>query len=265
MSKLRADVPVEAERSSISAIAGPDRQLSARCSDAATFDGDQCWFRLSLAFLFALAVSVLAFADVQIFSAALVFFWCSCFFVHYSSSGTECFTVLRCETDCVHCERKYPNAQAELRAGRRAFCRSGLCIFPKERYVSGERSACFSFLSRLFFGVRGTYGYRAGSERCSQPAAYDQHWQQTCMNELISSPVALCVCFERRSEVQKPPSALWSLSPLCQFNSQTIASARFSTTTTLFPSMYRHGGRRRKPFGKKRPRFRRRSARFGDV
>ena len=60
-------------RSSISAIAGPDRyrQLSVR-SDAATFDGDQCSFRLSLAFLFAFAVSILAFADVQIFSAALV-------------------------------------------------------------------------------------------------------------------------------------------------------------------------------------------------
>ena len=72
MSKLRAAVRVEAERSLISAIAGPDRQLSVRCSDAATFDGDQCSFRLSLASLFALAVSILAFADVQIFSAALV-------------------------------------------------------------------------------------------------------------------------------------------------------------------------------------------------
>ena len=191
--------------------------------------------------------------------------WCCCFFVHYSSSGTECFTVLRWERDGVPCEGNYPNAQAELRAGRRAFCRSGLCIFPNERYVSGERSACFSFLSRLFFGVRCTYGYHVGSERCSQPAAYDQHWQQTCMNELISSPFALCVCFERRSEVHKPPCALRSLSPLCQFNSQTIASAQFSTTTTLSPSMNRHGDRRRKPFGKKRPRFRRRSARFGDV
>ena len=70
MSKLRAAVRVEAERStersSISAIAGPDRQLSVQCSDAATFDGDQCSFRLSLAFLFAFAVSILAFADVQI-------------------------------------------------------------------------------------------------------------------------------------------------------------------------------------------------------
>ena len=129
MSKLRAAVRVETERSSISAIAGPDRQLSVRCSDAATFDGDQCSLRLSLAFLFALAVSILAFADVQIFSASLVFFWCCCFFVHYSSSGTECLTVLRCETDGVHCGGNYPNAQAELRAGRRAFCRSGLCIF----------------------------------------------------------------------------------------------------------------------------------------
>ena len=80
--------------------------------------------------------------------------------------------MLYCETDGVHCEG--PNAQAELRAGRRAFGRSGLCIFLKERYVSGERSACFSFLSRLFFGERSTYGYRVGSERCSQPAAYDQ-------------------------------------------------------------------------------------------
>ena len=110
MSKLRAAVPVEAERSSISAIAGPDRQLSVRCSDAATFDGDQCSFRLhmSLAFLFALAVSILAFADVQIFSAALVFFWCCCFFIHYSSSGTERFTVLRCERDGVHREGIIP-------------------------------------------------------------------------------------------------------------------------------------------------------------
>ena len=150
MSKLRAAVRVEAERSSISAIAGPDRQLSVRCSDAATFDGDQCSFRLALAFLFAFAVSILAFADVQIFSAALVLL----FLVHYSSSGTECFTVqsvLRCERDGVPCEENYPNAQAELKAGRRAFCRSGLCIFPNERYVSGERSACFSFLSRLYF------------------------------------------------------------------------------------------------------------------
>ena len=176
--------------------------------------------------------------------------WCCCFFVHYSSSGTECFTVLRWERDGVPCEGIYPNAQANLRAGRRAFCRSGLCIFPNERCVSGERSACFSFLSRLFFGVRCTYGYHVSSERCSQPAAYDQHWQQTCMNELISSPFALCVCFERRSEVHKPPCALRSLSPLCQFNSETIASARFSTTTTLSPSMSRHGDRRRKPFGK---------------
>ena len=196
MSKLRAAVRVKAERSSFSAIAGPDRQLSVRCSDAATFDGDQCLFRLSLAFLFAFAVSILAFADVQIFSAALLFLWCCCFFVHYSSSGTECFTVLRWERDGVPCEGNYPNAHTELRAGRRAFCRSGLCIFPNERCVSGERSACFSFLSRLFFGVRCTYGYHEGSERCSQPAAYDQHWQQTCMNELISCPFALCVCLK---------------------------------------------------------------------
>ena len=166
-----------------------------------------------------------------------------------AQNASLCFAVR--QTACT--AKELSNAQAELRAGRRAFCRSGLCIYPKERYVSGERSACFSFLSRLFFGVRGTYGYRAGSdrERCSQPAAYDQHWQQTCMNELISSPVALCVCFERRSEVQKPPSALWSLSPLCHFNSQTIARRAFSTTTTLSQSMYRYGDRRRKPFGKK--------------
>ena len=45
------------------------------------------------------------------------------------------------------------------------------------------------------------------------------------MNELISSPFALCVCFERRSEVHKPPCALRSLSPLCHFNSQTIERA----------------------------------------
>ena len=79
--------------------------MSVRCSDAATLDGDQCTFRLSLAFLFTLAVSILAFADVHTFSAALVFLWCWCFFVHYSSSGTECFTVLRCERE-VACTAK---------------------------------------------------------------------------------------------------------------------------------------------------------------
>ena len=220
--------------------------------------------RLSLAFLFAFAVSILAFADVHIFSAALVFLWCCCFFVHYSSSGTECCTVLRCERDGVPCEGNYPKAQAELRAGRRAFCRA-CAFFPNERHVPVERSACFSFLSRLFFGVRSTYGYRVGSERCSQPAAYDQHWQQTCMNELISSPAALCVRFERRSEVQKPPSALWSLSPLCQFNSQTIASTgsqrqRLSSQVCTGMAIEEES-----PSEKKRPRCRRISARFGDV
>ena len=158
--------------SSISAIAGPDCQLSVRCSDAATFDGDRCSFRLSLAFMFALAV--LPSLMFKIFSAAFLVLWCWCFFVHYSSSGTECFTVLRCETDGMHCEGNYLNVEAELRAGRRAFCRSGTCFFPNERYVSGERSACFSFLSRLFFGIRSIYGLRVSRERCSQPAAYDQ-------------------------------------------------------------------------------------------
>ena len=39
----------------------------------------------------------------------------------YSSSGTECFTMLRCERDGAHCEGNYRNAQVELRASRRAF------------------------------------------------------------------------------------------------------------------------------------------------
>ena len=48
--------------------------MSVHCTDAATFDGDQCSSRLTfhLPFWFALAVFVLAFADVQKFSAALV-------------------------------------------------------------------------------------------------------------------------------------------------------------------------------------------------
>ena len=173
MSKLRAAVSVEAaarsarspDRTDSYQFVAPTLQLLMATSVRSACHLQSCLLWPSL-FLPSLMF--------KIFSAALVFSRCCCFFVHYYSSGTECFTVLRCETDGMHCEGNYTNAQAELRAGRREFCRSGLCIFQNERYVSGERSAYFSLLSRLFFGIRSIYGSRVGSERCSQPAAYGQ-------------------------------------------------------------------------------------------
>ena len=173
MSKLRAAVRVEAERSSISAIAGPGRQLSQCQFVAPTLQLLMATSVRSACHLHSCLLLPSLFLPSLMFKYSLQLWW-GCFFVHYSSSGTECFTVLRWERDGVPCEGNYPNAQAEVRAGRRAFCRSGLCIFSHERCVSGERSACFSFLSRLFSGVRCTYGYHVGSERCSQPVANDR-------------------------------------------------------------------------------------------
>ena len=130
--------------------------------------------------------------------------------------------------------------------------------------MKGVRTSPF-FLVYFSVNVASTGRGWAASSVASQ-----QHTtkQQTCMSPLISSPVALCVCFESRSEVQKPPSTLWSLSSLCQFNSQTKASAHFSQALPKYVQVrqawllndnvsralpkYVHlfDRRRRKPFGK---------------
>ena len=84
--------------------------MSFRCSDEETFD---LWF--------ALAVSILAFAGLHTFSAALVLLWCSCFFANSFSGGTKCFTVHHFgkrererERDGAHCAVNIPNLQKAL-------------------------------------------------------------------------------------------------------------------------------------------------------
>ena len=62
-----------------------------------------------------LVVSILAFFDVQTFSAALM----SVFLRHSFFGGAECFTVRRFERerDGMHCALNNPSVQTELREG----------------------------------------------------------------------------------------------------------------------------------------------------
>ena len=128
------------------------------------FDGDQCSSRLTfhLPFWFALAVFVLAFADVQKFSAALVLVVLRSLFLRWHVLLTvRRFQERKRETGTQRSE--YPQrVQTQLR-GVPEHVQVGLVHFPNEQYVSGERSACF-FLAHFFT-------WRA-------PA------QQTCINEL---------------------------------------------------------------------------------
>ena len=64
--------------------------VSVRCTDAETFDSDQCSSRFHLPFWFALAVFILAFADVQKFSAAF-------------GVGGSAFTLTALARTILHC------------------------------------------------------------------------------------------------------------------------------------------------------------------
>ena len=94
--------------------------MSLRNSDAAILDGDRCSFNLSINVTCILVVSILAFADVQTFSAAFMSVFLRSLFLRWHR-------MLHCallrerererERDGMHCALNNPSVQTELRAG----------------------------------------------------------------------------------------------------------------------------------------------------